>query len=162
MRRSRGIGITIGIAVGVVTTSSVAPTTAAQDALPHAAYRHIEQTVGSVPHFFKEAWAEMKSVQLNLNTKPDVDPKTKGLIGLAVAAQVPCNCCLDFHTQAAWENGATDEEIKEAIVMAALSRHWSTILIGINLNFAAFNGDTDAAPDTAGEKEGAITGMGVK
>ena len=60
-----------------------------------AAYRDIEQTLGSVPTFFKlfpevgiaGAWAEFKSVQLNPKTK--LDGKTKELIGLAVCGADP-------------------------------------------------------------------------
>ena len=47
MRRSRGIAITIGIAVGVVATTFFATAAAAQDASAQAAYRDIEQTFGS-------------------------------------------------------------------------------------------------------------------
>ena len=81
MRRSRGIAITIGIAVGAV-AAFFATAAAAQDASAQAAYRDIEQTFGSVPDFFKKvpetgiagAWAEMKSVQLNPNTKLLISP----------------------------------------------------------------------------------------
>ena len=62
------------------------------------------------------AWAEFKSVQLNPNTK--LDGKTKELIGLAVSAQVPCQYCIYFHTAAAKANGATDQEVGEAVAMA--------------------------------------------
>ena len=54
MRRSRGIAITIGIAVGVVATTFFATAAAAQDASAQATYRDNEQTFGSVPGFFKK------------------------------------------------------------------------------------------------------------
>ena len=90
---------------------------------------------GSVPDMFKTlpdvavagAWAEIKGVQLNPKTA--LDGKTKELMGLAVASQIPCQYCIYFHTEAAKLNGATDEEIKEAIAMAAIVRHWSTIKV---------------------------------
>ena len=44
--------------------------------------------------------------------------KEKELIGLAVAAQIPCTYCVVFHTEAAKLNGATDDEIREAVAMA--------------------------------------------
>jgi len=101
----------------------------AQDPSAQATYRDIEQTLGSVPSFFKAfpesgitgAWAEFKSVQLNPKTK--LDSKTKELIGLAVAAQVPCQYCIYFHTAVAKANGATEQEIGEAVAMAAIVRH---------------------------------------
>ena len=60
------------------------------------------------------------------------------LIGLAVAAQIPCQFCVHFHTEAARLNGATEEEVHEAIAMAALTRHWSTVLNGALIPEAEF------------------------
>jgi AhpD family alkylhydroperoxidase len=109
----------------------VAAPAEAEDASATAAYDDIQATLGSVPDMFKTlpdvaiagAWAEIKSVQLNPNTS--LDGKTKDLMGLAVASQIPCQYCVYFHTQAARLNGASDEEIKEAVAMAAIVRHWS-------------------------------------
>jgi AhpD family alkylhydroperoxidase len=87
------------------------------------------------------AWEEFKSVQLNPDT--ELDGKTKELLGLAVAAQIPCAYCVYFHTAAAKANGATDEEIKEAVAMAAIVRHWSTVLNGMQVDLATFQQETD-------------------
>src|ERR1700731_1421133 len=95
--------------------------------------------------------AEFKSVQLNPKTK--LDAKTKELIGLAVSAQVPCQYCVYFHTAAAKANGATDEEVREAVAMAAISRHWSTVLNGMQTDLAAFKRDTDTVLRMAAEKK---------
>jgi AhpD family alkylhydroperoxidase len=43
-----------------------------------------------------------------------LDSKTKYLIALGVAGQIPCRYCLYFDTTAAKHAGATDAEIKEA------------------------------------------------
>ncbi len=128
-----------------------------EDAGGQAAYRDIEQTLGTVPTFFKlfpesgiaGAWAEFKSVQLNPKTK--LDGKTKELIGLAVAAQIPCHYCVYFHTSAAKANGASEEEIREAVAMAAISRHWSTVLNGMQVDFDTFKNETDTVLKVAGE-----------
>src|SRR5208282_1551365 len=114
-----------------------------------AAYKDIEATLGFVPGFFKAfpesgiagAWAEFKAVQLNPSTA--LNGKTKELIGLAVAAQIPCGYCIYFHTAAAKANGATDEEIREAVAMASISRHWSTVLNGMQMDLATFKHETD-------------------
>jgi AhpD family alkylhydroperoxidase len=129
---------------------------AAQDA--SATYRDIEQTLGTVPTFFKMfpevgiagAWAEFKSVQLNPKTA--LNGKTKELIGLAVAAQIPCQPCIYFHTAAAKANGATDAEIREAVAMAAITRHWSTVLNGMQVDLGGFKQETDTVLRLAGEK----------
>ena len=130
----------------------------AEDASATAAYKDIQATLGMVPGFFKVfpqsgiagAWAEFKTIQLNPDTK--LNGKTKELIGLAVAAQIPCTYCVYFHTAAAKANGATDEEISEAVAMAAISRHWSTVLNGMQVDLAAFKSDTDTVLKLAGEK----------
>src|SRR5690349_5732261 len=60
----------------------------------------IQVTLGFMPSFLKAlpeaalpgAWAQMKALQMNPDTA--LDGKTKELIGLAVAAQVPCKYCI--------------------------------------------------------------------
>jgi AhpD family alkylhydroperoxidase len=129
----------------------------AQDSA-QAAYRDIEQTLGMVPGFFKQfpeagiagAWNEFKSVQLNPNTK--LNGKVKELIGLAVAAQIPCHYCIYFHTAAAKLNGASDDEIRETVAMAAIVRHWSTVLNGMQVDYAGFKQETDTVLKLAAEK----------
>jgi len=163
MRRSTGILVTFAAAVGVGAVAALAQLAAAQESSAQAVYRDIEQTLGLVPGFFKQfpeigiagAWAEFKSVQLNPNTK--LDGKTKELIGLAVSAQIPCHYCVYFHTAAAKLNGATDEEVREAIAMAAISRHWSTVLNGMQVDLASFKQETDTVLRIAAEKSKAAS-----
>ena len=112
-------------------------------------YRDIEATLGGVPAFFRMfpeagipgAWAEFKAIQLNPDTQ--LSGKQKELIGLAVAAQIPCAYCVYFHTKAAMLNGATEEEVKETVAMAAIVRHWSTVLNGMQVDLDAFRRQTD-------------------
>jgi AhpD family alkylhydroperoxidase len=72
-------------------------------------------------------WDEQLAI---MNAGGALDAKTKHLIGLAVAAQIPCTYCVFTHTKIAKANGATDAQIKEAIATAALARFNSTILQG--------------------------------
>jgi AhpD family alkylhydroperoxidase len=139
---------------------TAAPGASADNASAQAAYHDMEQTLGMVPGFFKMfpevgiagAWAEFKSVQLNPDTQ--LNGKTKELIGLAIAAQIPCQYCIYFHTAAARANGASDEEIREAVAMAAIVRHWSTVLNGMQVDLPAFERETDTVLRLAGEKTG--------
>jgi AhpD family alkylhydroperoxidase len=87
------------------------------------------------------AWRSQKMLELNPATA--LPGKTKELIGLAVAAQIPCQFCIYFHTEAAKLNGASDEEIREAVAMAAITRDISTILNGALLDETQFRKDTD-------------------
>jgi AhpD family alkylhydroperoxidase len=158
MRTSSGLTAALTGCAVVAAIAGIAMPASAQDASAQATYRDIEQTLGSVPSFFKMfpevgvagAWGEFKSVQLNPKTA--LSGKTKELIGLAVAAQIPCQYCVYFHTAAAKLNGATDEEIREAVAMAAIARHWSTVLNGMQADLDGFKRETDAVLRLAGEK----------
>ena len=86
------------LAAALASMMAAASPVLAQDAKSEAAatFRDIEQTLGLVPGFFRQfpeagiagAWQEFKNIQLNPNT--ELNGKTKELIGLAVAAQIPC------------------------------------------------------------------------
>ena len=139
-------------ALGIVVLAGVIGQTSAraEDPGATAAYKDMQATLGMVPSFFKAfpeagiagAWDEFKTIQLSDKTK--LDGKTKQLIGLAVSAQIPCAYCIYFHTQAAKANGATEEEIREAVAMASITRHWSTELNGMQIDLAEFKAETDA------------------
>ncbi len=147
----RLLGAGPGLACAIIAGAAMA-----QDAT--SAYRDIEATLGSVPTFFKVfpeegiagAWSEFKTVQLNPKTA--LSGKEKELIGLAVAAQIPCSYCIYFHTAAARLNGASDAEIRETVAMAAITRHWSTVLNGMQVDLAAFRQETDAVLRLASER----------
>jgi AhpD family alkylhydroperoxidase len=107
----------------------------AQDAPPFLKAIEPQAAVGS-------AWQEWMAV---FNPKGALDGKTKELIGLAVAAQVPCQYCIYAHTLGAKHAGATDEEIKEAVAASALVRKMSTELNGNQYDMADFKRQIDAA-----------------
>jgi AhpD family alkylhydroperoxidase len=150
--------VTLATALGISLVTGFAQSASAQDQTTQATYRDIEATLGMVPSFFKlfpesgiaGAWAEFKTLQLNPKTK--LDGKTKELIGLAVASQIPCQYCIYFHTAVAKANGATEEDIREAVAMAAIVRHWSTVLNGMQVDLAGFKQETDTVLRLASEK----------
>ncbi|QLY25324.1 carboxymuconolactone decarboxylase family protein [Bdellovibrio sp. KM01] len=121
----------------------------AQNPEAQKAYDEIRNTMGMVPTFLKEfpqegisgAWQEFRDVQLNPTTA--LTPKTKELIGLAVAAQIPCTYCIYFHKRAAKFNGASPEEINFAIAIAADTRKWATFWEGSPIAFPKFKMDVD-------------------
>jgi len=138
------------LTAGLLGISAIAAAADQQSAATKAAYAEMRQMFGTVPSFlnaFPErgivgAWEELKSVQLAPDTA--IPPKYKELIGLAVASQIPCQYCVYFHVAGARADGATDEEIREAIAMSALTRHWSTVLNGSQIDFDAFRAEADA------------------
>jgi AhpD family alkylhydroperoxidase len=112
-----------------------------------AARADIQKTLGFVPRFLgglpdealPGAWQEMKGLQLNPGTA--LPGRVKELIGLAVAAQIPCHYCIVAHTAFARLDGAGDRELGEAVAMAAVTRHWSTVANGLHLDEGKFRSE---------------------
>ena len=86
-----------------------------------------------------DIWGLMKDVQLQKTAIPN---KYKELIGLAVAATIKCRYCIFFHTEAAKANGATDDEIKEALLMGGVTNLFSTWINGSEYDFDKFKKET--------------------
>jgi len=135
--------------LALVTTSNSWSMEPSQSTEVQATYKDIKQTLGIVPTFLKDypeagisgAWQEMKGLQLN--PKSVLPGKYKELIGLAIAAQIPCRFCVYFHTESAKLNKATNLETKEAIAMAAQVRRWSTFLTGVQIDVGEFRSEVD-------------------
>ncbi len=130
--------------VGGVATASATSFADEMNPANKAIYDDIEKTFGSVPSFVKKLpdaalagfWQLEKD--LELSDKTALTPKTKALISLAVAAQIPCNYCIFADTMTAKQFGASDAEIAEAVSMAALTRYASTTLNGLQIDFEQF------------------------
>lgn len=121
------------------------PTSNPPGSLPADLKAELTRTFGIVPSFanvlqpneFRLWWAGLRDFQLS--DKTALSGKVKELIGLGVSAQIPCHYCVLFHTEAARLNGASEQEIQEAIFMASLTRQGSTILNGSALPQATFD-----------------------
>lgn len=114
-----------------------------------AAYKDMENTMGIAPDFIKSypetgiagAWNEFKDLQMNPTNA--LSSKVKDLIGLAVSSQIPSQYTIYVNTEFAKRDGATFQEINEAIAIAANVRHWSTYLNGLQQNEKAFEREVD-------------------
>ena len=62
------------------------------------------------------------------------------LIRLAASAGMKCEYCILAHTAFAKKAGATDEEIREVIMMTAGVQLNSTLLYGNSFDFEKFQG----------------------
>ncbi len=90
-----------------------------------------------------------QTVALEMGGDTALDTKTKALISLAVAAQIPCQYCVWMDTNTAKQVGATDQEIAEAVAVAGLTRNWSTNFYGLQVDFETFKkemGSMSATP----------------
>jgi AhpD family alkylhydroperoxidase len=134
------------LALGLALVGGVAslPAQSEDAASAEATYKDIEATLGGVPSFIRSfpkagvagAWQELKGLEFGGDTA--LPMKVKALIGIAVAAQIPCEYCVWADTETAKQAGATDEEIAEAVAVAALSRHWSTFFHGMQVDLETF------------------------
>jgi AhpD family alkylhydroperoxidase len=131
-----------GLVGGVLVVNAAAA--AADDGSYTAAVGDIEQTFGFVPTFMQQmpragfagAWQQLKELEFSDSTA--LSPKIKALIALAVVSQIPCHYCIWADTASARQSGATDEEIAEAVAVAATERYWSTMLNGLQVDFSTF------------------------
>ena len=72
-----------------------------------------------------------------------IPKKYQQLIALAVAAQIRCLYCIYAHTIGAQKNGATPEEIREAVGVASIVRMWSTNVQGNKIDLDKFKATID-------------------
>lgn len=128
-------GLIASLALSVLPIVAFGPSASAQDA---------PQFMKDVmpPSSLAPAWQEYMAIN---DPKGALDTKTKELIGLGVAAQIPCGYCVYYHTQAARHAGATDAQIKEAVAAAAMTRKWSTEMNGNQYDMSTFKKQVDAA-----------------
>ena len=95
---------------------------------------------------FVKAIAQARSdptFNLFVGENAQLDAKTRELIALGVAAQIPCEYCVYGHTKNAMAAGASEAEIREAVATAAHVRHWSTVLNGMAYDFESFKVEVD-------------------
>lgn len=111
-------------------------------------FNEMEQMFGLVPSMFKAVpestiefeWELFKRVHLEEGYVPN---KYRELIGIAISAISKCRYCVYFHTALAKLNGATDEEIEDALHFTKSSAGWSAYVNGLQLDFEEFKKETD-------------------
>ncbi len=102
------------------------------------------------PRFYKDTYPEhaldsrLEAEGVLSGKGARLDGKTRELIALGVAAQIPCAYCVYVHDKKARAEGATEAEVREAVATAAHVRHWSTVLNGMGYDFDAFRTEVDA------------------
>jgi AhpD family alkylhydroperoxidase len=121
-------------------------TARAEDPSVAAAKADMIKTVGFVPTFLKDVpdnlvpgfWQETKAIEFG---KTALDGKTRDLIGLAIAAQMPSRLTAWSYTKCGKSSGATDAQLHEAVALSALTRHWSTFFNGVQLDETRYRAD---------------------
>ena len=107
-----------------------------------------------VPNFYKDTFPEhalksaLEASKELMGNNAKLDAKTRELIALGVAAQIPCVYCVYVHNKNAKAEGASEAEIREAVAIAAHVRHWSTVLNGMGYDFEAFKAEVNKIHST--------------
>ena len=135
------------LTLAALAIAAPAPAVAQEAPNPETTYADIEATLGVVPSHIKSyppqavagAWATTKGLLFDPSNA--LEPKVKSLIGLAVAAQIPCEYCIWLETKLAKDQGATDDEVSEAIAQAGYIRMWSTVINGSQVDFETFKSE---------------------
>lgn len=113
-----------------------------------------------LPSFFKDTMPDRVArdyvgayAKLKTGEGVALDPKTQELIGLAVAAQIPCEYCVYAHLKGARQAGASEEELREAVLIAGAVRLFSTQFYGMALDLDAFRAEHDLVSPPGGERD---------
>lgn len=102
------------------------------------------------PRFYQQTYPEyalasrLAAEAVLSGEQAQLDAKTRELIALAVAAQIPCAYCIYAHNKNARAAGASEAEVREAVATSAHVRHWSTVLNGMGYDLDAFKAEVDA------------------
>lgn len=100
-----------------------------------------------VPQFFQDSLPEhamekiLESWSAVTGEGAALDAKTQELIGLAVAAQIPCEYCVFSHNAKLKKLGASEAEMREAVAIAAYIRMFSTMLYGAETDLDKFSAE---------------------
>ena len=102
-----------------------------------------------VPNFYKDTYPKhalksaLEASKALMGKDAKLDARVRELVALGVAAQIPCAYCVYVHTKNSIANGASEDEIREAVAIAAHVRHWSTVLNGMGYDLEAFKAEVD-------------------
>ncbi len=94
----------------------------------------IEDHFGMVPDYLRALpeqdlvieWPAMR--RFIFGEEGHLDPKTRELVGLAVAAAIGCEYCRHFHKGAAQLHGASEEELAEIAYLASYTPRYSAMI----------------------------------
>ncbi len=108
----------------------------------------IEHTFGLVPGYLsalpEEAlineWPTMKRFMFGHS---EIEPKTRELVGLAVAGAIGCEFCRHFHKGAAQLHGATEEELAELSFLASYTPRYSAMIQAQDYDFDQFKSEVE-------------------
>ncbi len=121
-------------------------------------HQEIEEMLGQVPSWMDQlaepasehSWGLFRDLEAG---ETELSGREKQLIGVGVAAAINCPYCTYFHKEDARLEGATEDEIEEAVNLASVTKYFSTILHGNEVDVDDFATETDEIVDHIKEQE---------
>ncbi len=124
----------------------------------------IEEHLGLLPGYL-EALPEQTLVNEWPNLKrflfgeTAIDPETRELVGLAVAAAIGCEFCRHFHKGAAQLHGVSEEELSELFFLASYTPRYSALIQAQDYDVDVFKEEV-AESAAYIQKQAAVTDSG--
>lgn len=103
----------------------------------------IEEAIGLVPGLMEalpeeDLVSEWPTFRRYTLAESEIPPKYREFVGLAVAANIKCPYCELFHRGAAQLHGATEEELREVVVLAGLTARWCAMIHAEHYDYDTF------------------------
>nr|WP_129116290.1 carboxymuconolactone decarboxylase family protein [Halegenticoccus tardaugens] len=122
--------------------------------------QEMEEILGQVPTWMEllaepaseHSWGLFRDLEAG---ETDLSAREKALIGVGVAAAISCPYCSYFHKEDARLEGVTEDELEEAVNLASVTKYFSTILHGNEVNVDDFVVETDEIVKHIKEQEAA-------
>ncbi|MFC4990242.1 MULTISPECIES: carboxymuconolactone decarboxylase family protein [Saliphagus] len=108
----------------------------------------IEESFGFVPGYLEalpegDLVTEWPNMRHFLFEESALEPKTRELVGLAVAAAIGCEYCRHFHRGAARLHGATEDELAELSFLASYTPRYSALIQAQDYDLETFYEETE-------------------
>jgi AhpD family alkylhydroperoxidase len=123
-------------------------------------FEEMEEMLGLVPGFFKKLPDSTLEVEWELFKKTEIEEsaipsKYRELIGVGVSAATRCRYCSFYHTEMAKLNGASEEEIEDAVHFAKNTTGWSTYVNGLQMDEKEFKEEVKQVCEFVRSRQGA-------
>lgn len=125
-----------------------------------ATRKEMEEMLGQVPSWVERlaepasehSWGLFRDLEAG---ETELSAREKTLIGVGVAAAINCPYCTYFHKEDARLEGVTEGELEETVNLASVTRYFSTILHGNEVDVDDFVAETDEIVEHIKAQEGA-------
>jgi len=110
--------------------------------------QEMEEALGRVPEWMEpiaepasdHSWGIFRDLLLG---DTELSSREKALVGLGAAAAMQCPYCTYFHKEEARFADVTESELEETVNVAGVTRYFSTLLHGNEIEEADFAAETD-------------------